>query len=305
MVTFCTLILIALAGFVQAAPKSPFGAAASFAPTEGALVLRVELTGPAKGHFNAGFLKLALPEGYAAEAIEPPPPVPDELFEDGVYPAGTILYYRVSPAEPIPQMTLEIQGCVDDMCYMPQKIVLNETLVQETPPADAPASDNWYQGFAREEVTFGYSKAEEFASWLERAQAAGEESPQETNLLARVAGKYGLWLAALLVIPLGMLLNLTPCVLPMIPVTLAVLGASGAGDRRRGFLLGMAYGLAMAVAYGLAGAIFVKVGGRFGGINASPWFNWAAGIVMVCLGLSMFDLFCLDLSRFRKLPGGS
>src|SRR5438128_825706 len=56
----------------------------------------------------------------------------------------------------------------------------------------------------------------------------------------------------------GLALNLTPCVLPMIPINLAIIGAgtqSGFGEgfpsRRRGFLLGAAYGGAMALVYGV------------------------------------------------------
>ena len=51
-------------------------------------------------------------------------------------------------------------------------------------------------------------------------------------------------LAILLLVFLGGLaLNLTPCVLPMIPINLAIIGAGAqAGSRGRGFLLGGAYG---------------------------------------------------------------
>ena len=63
-------------------------------------------------------------------------------------------------------------------------------------------------------------------------------------------------LAILLLVFLGGLaLNLTPCVLPMIPINLAIIGAGAqAGSRGRGFLLGGAYGAAMAVVYGVLGA---------------------------------------------------
>ena len=307
MLTLCILMLSAMA--VLAASPNPFGAKATVTAGTEALEVRVELAGPANGHFNAGLLQLVLPEGYSAEAVDSPTPVPDELFEDGVYLPGTILNYRVVPATPVPELALRFQGCVDEMCYMPQTIFLGETsgsafLEPQSPQPESPA---WYQGFAREKVCFGYTNAEEFTAWLD--EASGENaSPPKENLLARVAKHHGLWLAALLVIPLGLLLNLTPCVLPMIPITLAVLGARSAGaGRGRGVALGATYGGAMALAYGLVGAVFVKVGGRFGGINASPWFNWGVGIVFVCLGLSMFDLFLLDLTRFRKgatRPGG-
>ena len=82
-------------------------------------------------------------------------------------------------------------------------------------------------------------------------------------------------LAILLIVLLGGLaLNLTPCVLPMIPINLAIIGAGAqAGSRSRGFLLGAAYGAAMALVYGVLGLIVILTAGTFGTINASPWFN--------------------------------
>lgn len=277
---------------------------------EDALEVRVELTGPANGHFNAGMLQLILPDGYTSDIVNPPTPVHDELFEDGVYLPGTILNYRVTPATPMPELALRFQGCVDAMCYMPQTISLGGAPAEDSPGPQLPKQEefsSWYRGFSREQVCFGYTNAEEFTAWLDAA--LGEATvPQRENLLTRVARNHGLWLAVLLVIPLGLLLNLTPCVLPMIPITLAVLGAKSAGaGRRRGVALGAIYGGAMALAYGLVGLVFVKIGGRFGSVNASPWFNCGVGIVFVCLGLSMFDLFLVDLTRFRKAtsrPGG-
>ena len=83
-------------------------------------------------------------------------------------------------------------------------------------------------------------------------------------------------LAILLIVFLGGLaLNLTPCVLPMIPINLAIIGAGAkAGSRGRGFLLGGAYGAAMALVYGVLGAHRHSDGRHASArINASPWFN--------------------------------
>ena len=90
-------------------------------------------------------------------------------------------------------------------------------------------------------------------------------------------------LAILFIVLLGGLaLNLTPCVLPMIPINLAIIGAGAqAGSRRRGFLLGSAYGAAMALVYGVLGLVVILTAGTFGTINASPWFNVAIAAVFV------------------------
>lgn len=105
----------------------------------------------------------------------------------------------------------------------------------------------------------------------------------------------------------GVLLNLTPCVLPMLPINLAIIGAGrGASSRRRGWLLGGAYGSAMAVVYGVLGGIIVVTAGTFGVLNSSPWFNAGIAALFLVLGLAMFDVFTIDLSRWsgRVAPGG-
>jgi thiol:disulfide interchange protein DsbD len=109
-------------------------------------------------------------------------------------------------------------------------------------------------------------------------------------------------IAILLVVLVGGLaLNLTPCVLPMIPINLAIIGAGAqAGSRRRGFLLGSAYGAAMAVVYGALGLLVVLTAGTFGTINASPWFNAGIAALFVILGIAMFDVLDIDFSRFSS-----
>jgi thiol:disulfide interchange protein DsbD len=109
-------------------------------------------------------------------------------------------------------------------------------------------------------------------------------------------------LAIMLIVLLGGLaLNLTPCVLPMIPINLAVIGAGArAGSRSRGFLLGGAYGAAMALVYGILGLIVVLTAGTFGTINASPWFNLSIALVFAVLALAMFDVITIDFSRFSS-----
>ncbi len=115
-------------------------------------------------------------------------------------------------------------------------------------------------------------------------------------------------LAILLLVFLGGLaLNLTPCVLPMIPINLAIIGAgtqSGIGNapasRSRGFLLGATYGGAMALVYGILGLVVVLTAGTFGSINSTAWFNGGIAILFVVLALAMFDVIIIDFSRFSS-----
>jgi len=121
--------------------------------------------------------------------------------------------------------------------------------------------------------------AEEFVAFLENRTA---KSP---------FAETGVWLTLLLVLLGGLAMNLTPCVLPMIPINLIVIGRSA----KRG----VAYGLGMAVAYGALGVAAALGGLAFGGIQGNPWFNVAVAVVFVVLALALFDVFFIDLSRFR------
>lgn len=105
----------------------------------------------------------------------------------------------------------------------------------------------------------------------------------------------------LLVFVGGLALNLTPCVLPMIPINLAIIGAGARdGDKRRGFFLGLTYGAAMALVYGVIGLVVILTAGTFGTINSSPWFNGGIAILFVVLGLAMFDIGAVDFSKWSS-----
>jgi thiol:disulfide interchange protein len=56
----------------------------------------------------------------------------------------------------------------------------------------------------------------------------------------------------------------------------------------------------MALVYGLLGLLAVVAGSQFGTLNSSPWFNGAITALFVVMGLAMFDIVQVDLSRFQK-----
>jgi len=155
--------------------------------------------------------------------------------------------------------------------------------------------------FTLAQTTTGYLGADAFVQFIRDAEAGRQQA-------GMFEGRGPL--AILLIVFLGGLaLNLTPCVLPMIPINLAIIGAgSQAGSRSRGFVLGTAYGAAMAFVYGVLGLIVVLTAGTFGTINSSPWFNATIAAIFVVLALAMFDLLVIDFSslgsRFRVTEEG-
>ena len=139
----------------------------------------------------------------------------------------------------------------------------------------------------------GYLDSRDFLAFLHDAESGATASRafEGRSTLAIVAA----------VLVGGLALNLTPCVFPLIPINLAILGAgSAAASRRRGLFLGAAYGGAMAAVYGGLGVVVILTSRAFGAINASPWFNAGIAVVFAALALSMFDVFFIDFSRLSS-----
>lgn len=104
-------------------------------------------------------------------------------------------------------------------------------------------------------------------------------------------------LAYPLVFGAGLVTSLTPCVYPLIPVTVSILGAKKAESRGKAFLLALSYVLGIAVTYAALGAFAALTGAMFGEVASNPWVNIAMAVVLAALSLNMLEVF-----HFR-LPG--
>jgi len=94
----------------------------------------------------------------------------------------------------------------------------------------------------------------------------------------------------------GLLLSLTPCVFPMIPILSGMLARSGERlSAGRGFVLSTAYVLAMALAYAVLGIIAAWSGQNLQVALQTPLALGLMAAVFVLLALSMFGLFELRL----------
>ena len=286
-------------------------------------------------------LSLDPPTGISLEGLAWPEPFmlsqagqdqPLTVFEEEfVIGAALALAPELAPGAYVVPGTLRYQACDERMCYLPatadvefhvavvpgsqavtpshSKLFADLTfdaVVGGTSTGDpaTPADPTFDVGsdalgllgnFTVLGATGGYLNAEQFRKFIGRAESGRVEE-------GWFEGRGPLAILALVLIG-GLALNLTPCVLPLIPINLAIIGA---GSRTRGFALGSSYGLAMAAVYGVLGLGVILTAGTFGTINASPWFNLSIAALFVVLALAMFDVFTIDFSRFQsKLNVGS
>ena len=102
-------------------------------------------------------------------------------------------------------------------------------------------------------------------------------------------------MALVLIFGLGLLLALTPCMLPMYPILTTILSGQQDTRRMRSTLLAFAYVTGMAVVYALVGIVAAKTGAGLYRYMQSPWVLGVFTMLLVLLALSMFDVFHIQL----------
>jgi thiol:disulfide interchange protein DsbD len=118
-------------------------------------------------------------------------------------------------------------------------------------------------------------------------------SPAQAETFAEAAGK-GAGSAFLFALTAGLLTALTPCVYPMIPITISVFGGKGV-SRGRAFTLATLYVAGIAVMFGALGTVFALVGRAFGTFLSNPWVIVPLALLFVAMAASMFGAFELAL----------
>ncbi len=96
----------------------------------------------------------------------------------------------------------------------------------------------------------------------------------------------------------GLLLSLTPCVLPMMPILSAVIIGQGKVGRLRGFILALSYSQGMALVYTLLGVSAGLLGEGLAASLQNPWVLGSFSALMVLLSLSMFGVYELQMPAF-------
>ena len=234
----------------------------------------------------------------------------DEFGTADIYQGGQThqWVYAVDPDESY-KISIGYQGCGvmeggGAVCYPPDSktFVVGQASSTEEPVQEevvvSGQLDNLLNRFETVRTDGGFMNPDPFLSFLDMEQ----EAESSSSLLE---GRSTL-VMILLVLVGGLLLNLTPCVLPMIPVNLAIIGAGAqAATKRQGFVRGGVYGLGIALAYGSLGIFAVLTGSSFGTLNASPIFNFVIAGIFIVLALAMFDVLNIDLSRFGTKFGVS
>jgi len=328
------LILFLLSVFCTSTyAADPFGVSFSEINQGTDLVVRVSVTVPPHHHIYADQVAAELVEGTFLRPVGGDKPVRlhdsySDSDRDSFTNSFALLFGARAALTGGVDLTFSYQGCSEKECFFPRKVV-HRILASQSGPTSSPVSANsgstvshqseWEKTGQSHHVgarASGYLSAPDFLSFLDRAEGRVNAGEASTGSVVRriKAGfllfsdnpavfleTHGVWWTLLLILLGGLLLNLTPCVLPMIPINLAILGVgSQSRSKGRGILLGSAYGVGIAFVYGVLGLVVVLTGAQFGTLNSFPWFNALIGFLFVVLALAMFDVWVIDFTRFQS-----
>lgn len=199
------------------------------------------------------------------------------------------------------RVKLSFQGCSSaGLCYEPQERILEISINGDKLQAKVSAGRSVIQAAAIAVPALELTPVN---------KTEVTEKKSETDQIANVIKGGSLWFILLSFFGFGLLLALTPCVFPMIPIISSVIVAQGAGlGTKRAFWLSLVYVLSMAVAYTIAGILAGLFGANLQAAFQTPWIITLFALVFVALAMSMFDLFELQIpnviqSRISQISG--
>lgn len=169
-------------------------------------------------------------------------------------------------------VSLEYQACNNITCLAPNTI-----------------SDTLFLDFVDKQTPINQINQEIFEK-LDTSNLTTSTKADDESLASKLE-KSGIILSLFLVFLGGLALNLTPCVYPLIPITIGYFGGQSEGKTSKLFLMGLLFVLGMAVTYSIVGVVTSLTGAVFGALLQNPIVIIIIVAIFIALSLSMFGVY--------------
>lgn len=253
---------------------------------------------PSEAYLIPTTLELETPEGVTLGRIKYPEAelkqfafseTPLAVYEGTVHLFTTVtIVPDFAGKEVVLKGTVGYQACDDETCLPPDDIAFSQSFpVAASEEAIAPINQ---QLFAAEH------------------NAASEDEGEGTGggHLAVTVQQKGLLLTFMLVFLGGLALNLTPCVYPLIPITISYFGGQAQGKKGSLVTHAIIYVIGMAVTYSVLGVMAALTGNLLGAALQNPLVLIGIAVILVGLALSMFNVYEIRVpASLANFAGGS
>ncbi len=213
---------------------------------------------------------------------------PLSVWEGEIYIGGLVKTSKdLSPGKYSLIATLEYQSCNNKTCLPPTTIAdtINVEIVSNN-TAVAEINQNIFNN-----IDLNYT---------------GAPVAAETNdsSITSVLEHSGLILSLLFIFLGGLALNLTPCVYPLIPITIGFFGGQSEGNTRKLFMMGLLFVIGMALTYSIIGVVTALSGAVFGSLMQNSIVIILIAVIFVVLSLSMFGLYEIQMPNALVAKAG-
>ena len=236
-------------------------------------------------------VEFILPEGWLAPVVSFPDgesiefefsDAPIEVWEH----EAVILAGLVIPSSAVGKVRLRVavtaQACNNTQCLPPEEVRAGVDITVAAPGSSSRS--------ANEQIFAGFGSG----------TAGSDQSGNSSDLASR-----SLPLLLIGVFFAGLALNLTPCVFPLIPITIGFFTQQTKDRKGSTFPLALAYVLGIALTYSVLGVLAALSGAIFGSALQSPWVVGLIVVVLLLLATSMFGLWELRVPTWaQKASGG-
>ena len=182
---------------------------------------------------------------------------------------------KIAPGLDTLRARLRVQACNDQVCLAPATIDV-PIPVEIVGPGDQSKPIN----------------EDTFSSYVNEGNTPAPPAKSDIGQLIQERGSFVAFFAIFLI---GLALNLTPCVYPMLSVTVSIFGSQSETKTLKVFLKAVVYVLGIATMYTVLGVSAALSGTLFGSWLQSPWVLAGIGILLIGLALSSFGLYQIQV----------
>jgi len=242
---------------------------------------------PPEGFIATEFVVEA-PKGFSVERIwYPPAEIKEVLGQKLPLYSGTQIFaalIRTDKSVKLGKSTLVLklryQACDDKTCYPPRTITVTVPVEVVTPSTRVKSIN--------EDVFKKLPK-----DLKSETRKPAESKIRYGGIAEKIANALGgsTALALIWVFIGGVLMNLSPCVFPMIPIVVGYFGQQSEGKFTKRFALGAVFLFGLVLMYSAIGLVAALTRTMFGSILQNPWVLLTVTVVLFVLALSMFGLF--------------
>ncbi len=195
------------------------------------------------------------------------------------------------------------QACDDKSCYPPKTLTENLTIkIEKGITSGSEINADIFRNINFSAPVSVSEALKDSKTALKENQRTENPDTDEDHIANLIRDKG--WAAALIFIFLGGLaLNLTPCVYPLIPITVSYFGAQGSGSKSQSIIMGIFYALGMSITYSALGVFAALTGSLLGTALQNPIVIIFIALIMFALGTSMFGLFDIKVPQSLAMIG--